>query len=172
MEHTQDVKHVAFHPHSDELLASASYDDTINIYKDDPSDDWYVSSRFKNHKSTVWACEWSPNGHHLVSVSDDKSITAWNDSGVPTAIYENAHCRSVYALVWIDDNIIATGGADGHLCLWKLIYNNNHIEGLELIQKIQKAHDGADINSLAYSHKTKTLASAGDDGCVTVYNYS
>ena len=172
MEHTQDVKQVRFHPHSDELLASASYDDTINIYKDDPSDDWYVSSRFKKHTSTVWACEWSPSGNHLVSVSDDKSIIAWNDSGVPTAIYENAHSRSIYTLVWLDENHIATGGADGTLCLWKVDYNDGAISKFELAHTIDKAHGGADINSLAYTAKTKTLASAGDDSSVNLYSYS
>lgn len=172
MEHTQDVKHVTFHPHSDELLASASYDDTINIYKDDPSDDWYVSSRFKKHSSTVWSCEWSPNGQHLVSVSDDKSIIAWNDSGVPTAIAENAHNRSIYTIAWLDENYIATGGADGRLSLWKLEYDGNVIIKFALVHSIDKAHGGADINSLACTPKTNTLASAGDDGSVNIYNYS
>ncbi|TIB42366.1 hypothetical protein E3P86_00371 [Wallemia ichthyophaga] len=171
MEHTQDVKHVTFHPHSDELLASASYDDTINIYKDDPSDDWYVSSRFKKHSSTVWACEWSPSGHHLVSVSDDLSIIAWNDAGVPTAILNNAHKRSIYTIVWLDENYIATGGADGALSLWKLGYSDGVITKLVLVESIDKAHGGADINSLAYTPKTKTLASAGDDGSVNLYDY-
>lgn len=39
MEHTQDVKTIAWHP-KDEILASASYDATILLYIDDPDDDW------------------------------------------------------------------------------------------------------------------------------------
>ena len=121
MEHSQDVKHVTFHPVSDELLASCSYDDTINIYKDDPSDDWYVSSRFKHHSSTVWCCEWSPSGNQLISISDDKSIIGWNKNGKPTCIKTNAHIRSIYTIVWINENTVATGSADGNIIVWKIV---------------------------------------------------
>jgi len=69
MEHTQDVKYVAWHPteevHSsihlsisylpscDQILASASYDDTIKLYIDDPSDDWFAFATLTDHTSTV-----------------------------------------------------------------------------------------------------------------------
>ena len=73
MEHTQDVKAVAWHPTHD-ILASASYDDTIKLYLDDPSDDWYAFQTLTAHASTVWDVAFSPCGRYLVSASDDMTV--------------------------------------------------------------------------------------------------
>ena len=62
-EHAQDVKMVVWHP-TDDILASASYDDTIKIWKED-DDDWYCSDTLLGHTSTVWACDFSPKGDKL-----------------------------------------------------------------------------------------------------------
>lgn len=44
-----------------QILASASYDDTIKLYTEDPSeDDWFCFSTLTGHESTVWALAWCP----------------------------------------------------------------------------------------------------------------
>jgi WD40 repeat protein len=52
--HVQDVKFVKWHP-SENLLFSASYDDTIKCWKyDEQVDDWMCAYTIGGHESTVW----------------------------------------------------------------------------------------------------------------------
>ncbi|KAL9936283.1 hypothetical protein V8E36_005125 [Tilletia maclaganii] len=83
MSHSQDVKKVRFHPDpAREMLASASYDDSIKFFRDDPSDDWYCARTLSDaHKGTVWDLAFSPCGRFLASCSDDTTIHLWRDVG-------------------------------------------------------------------------------------------
>src|SRR5690606_41162894 len=71
-----------------QLLASASYDDTIKIWRDD-DDDWYCSATLEGHESTVWSIDFDPSGENLVSASADQTLKIWhrykpgNKEGVP-----------------------------------------------------------------------------------------
>ena len=61
-----------------QILASASYDDTIKFYIDDPSDDWFCAATVTGHTSTVWSLAWEPeHGSYLASASDDQTIRIW-----------------------------------------------------------------------------------------------
>lgn len=77
MEHSQDVKCVTWHP-TDELLASASYDDLIKLYAADPYDDeWQCVHTLAGHSATVWSVSFSPCGNYLASAGDDLVIKLW-----------------------------------------------------------------------------------------------
>lgn len=138
MEHSQDVKAVTFHPRED-ILASASYDDTIKLYIDDPSDDWYPFATLKGHTSTVWSISFSPCGKFLASSSDDKTIRIWRRAPSGTGTHDpgdrrpaldwEAHSRPVYSISWgagmaVGDSrgdlgYIASTGGDGRIRVWK-----------------------------------------------------
>jgi WD40 repeat protein len=166
MEHTQDVKALAWHPKEDvsflpisfvsqgrssfvvvvQIVASASYDDTINLYMDDPDDDWFPYITLKGHESTVWSVVFSPCGGYLASASDDLSIKIWMRERVPKShgapggteerwscqqTIANAHERTIYSLSWtsalaaIEDKgneigWIASVGGDGKLNVWRI----------------------------------------------------
>ncbi|NXG18468.1 CIAO1 protein, partial [Grallaria varia] len=112
--HTQDVKHVVWHP-SQELLASASYDDTVRLYREE-EDDWVCCATLEGHESTVWAVAFEKGGERLASVSDDRTLRIWrcynpgNQEGVacsgsdPTwkcvCTLSGYHSRTIYDVSW------------------------------------------------------------------------
>ncbi|XP_075030799.1 putative cytosolic iron-sulfur protein assembly protein CIAO1 isoform X6 [Calonectris borealis] len=57
-----------------QLLASASYDDTVKLYHEE-EDDWVCCATLEGHESTVWSVAFDRSGERLASCSDDK--TGW-----------------------------------------------------------------------------------------------
>jgi len=93
MDHTQDVKSVAWHP-SSELLASASYDDTIRLYAADPYDDeWATVQTLASHSATVWAVAFSPDGEYLASAGDDLVVKLWRRAAQGVELGEAGEAR-------------------------------------------------------------------------------
>mmetsp|Transcript_17425 Transcript_17425/g.35773 ORF Transcript_17425/g.35773 Transcript_17425/m.35773 type:complete len:440 (+) Transcript_17425:72-1391(+) len=78
--HEGDVKTVKFAPShgiwgdGDELLLSASYDDTIKVWAEDDGD-WYCAFSIQGvHTDTIWSLAIAPGGGRLVSASADGSL--------------------------------------------------------------------------------------------------
>jgi cytosolic iron-sulfur protein assembly protein CIAO1 len=78
--HDGDVKAVHFAPShgqwgdGDEILLSASYDETIKVWVEDAGD-WYCAVTIKDvHSDTIWCLAVSPGGGRLLSGSTDGSI--------------------------------------------------------------------------------------------------
>ena len=133
--HTQDVKFVKWHP-SDNLLFSTSYDNTIRCWKyDEAVDDWLCNLSISGHLSTVWQLDFSPDGQHIASCSEDRQIIVWNLEGKQIGKVEEAHDRSIYSISWAKDKIV-TAGADNKICVFKV----NEGMKLELISSIEEAH--------------------------------
>lgn len=119
-----------------QILASASYDDTIKLYIDDPSDDWYPFATLTGHQSTVWSISFSPCGNYLASGSDDKTIRIWKRSSGGDArwasvlVITKAHSRSIYAIAWgvgkgkppEEGGLgwLASTGGDGKVIIWEM----------------------------------------------------
>lgn len=126
-----------------QILASASYDDTIKLYLDDPSDDWFCAATLSGHGSTVWTLAWEPDqGAYLASGSDDHTIRIWRRLPAQgelkfecVAVLEG-HDRSVYSISWTKAppyaankvtegqrslGWIASTGGDGTILVWELV---------------------------------------------------
>ncbi|KAF9050703.1 WD40 repeat-like protein [Hymenopellis radicata] len=175
MEHSQDVKSVVWHP-TEELLASASYDNTIKLYVDDPSDDWYCTSTLSGHTSTVWGLAWSPNGRYLASSSDDKTVKIWQRTGEFTfkeALTLSEHERAVYSVSWGKGKgkSETSTGSDGMLKIWEISEHEGSIQH-RMIASTNDAHDVYDVNTVAWCPRDgyeDLLGTAGDDGVVKVW---
>lgn len=153
MEHSQDVKTVTWHP-KEELLASASYDDTIKLYIDDPGEEWFAYTTLTGHTSSVWSLSFSPCGNYLASASEDKTVRIWR-----RLTPEQAESRGLKVLGRIDG--IRKG--DRWICVRVL-------QGWHT-RSVYSVSWGADTES-PLSHSTTSLgkiATAGADGSICVF---
>lgn len=146
-EHSQDVKCVNWHP-TEELLASGSYDDDIRLWRDD-GDDWVCCSVLKGHDGTVWALDFeSPESldtpARLVSASGDSTVRVWRRTADPASKPKDAN--AVPSIIRPSQDQI-----------W------------EEEATLPSAHQG-DIYTVAWSHHSNRIASAGSDGNVVIYS--
>ena len=61
-EHDADVKYVCWRKDdgNGEVLASASYDDTIRLWREDGEGEWESFATLEGHGGTVWSLDWEP----------------------------------------------------------------------------------------------------------------
>lgn len=67
-----------------QLLASASYDNNICVYKEE-DDDWECCATLKGHTSTVWSLSFDAAGQRLASCSDDCTVKIWKEHSSQSA---------------------------------------------------------------------------------------
>ncbi|KAL9064229.1 MAG: hypothetical protein Q9157_007915, partial [Trypethelium eluteriae] len=169
-EHEGDVKCVVWHP-EEELLASASYDDTVRLYRED-LDDWTCVGILEGHEATVWCVDFEGSdgaglgserdeelseqqrswlkdrkeaGPRLVSCSDDMTTRVWRR--VPKQGQDFKPGKDKMPNIIRSDNV-----------------QENWIEEARL----PKRHDRA-IYTVQWSKRTGRLVSTGSDGKIVVY---
>ncbi|SPO05651.1 related to human TAFII100 and other WD-40 repeat containing proteins [Cephalotrichum gorgonifer] len=163
-EHEGDVKAVAFCPdvpgrnsrrrYSADVLASASYDDTVRIWREDGEGEWVCVAVLTGHEGTVWGIAWEGVEREdgafprLSTFSADGTIRVWK-------LKEEDE----------DDNGAPAGGSFGAIptSIRKSLREEWICEAV-----LPKVHT-RDIYSVAWSAKSGLLASTGSDGTIVVY---
>jgi len=136
-----------------QILASASYDDNIILYVDDPSDDWFAFTTLTGHTSTVWSLAFSPCGSLLASASDDRTIRIWQRYPRPPVVGANQ-------LVRVGGGSIAAGGE------WKacLVIPNAHGRSIYSISWC-----GTPPGQILAESDRGWIASTGGDGHIRIW---
>lgn len=184
-EHSQDVKHVVWHP-AFNILASSSYDDTLRLWRD-YDDDWECSAVLNGHEGTVWSSdfekladgEYTEENVRLCSGSDDSTVRVWKYTGededgmqewVCQTVLPKIHTRQVYSVVWGENGLIASTGSDGLLVVYKEVNDGEW----EIIAKHELSHGIYEVNNVKWIKVDglDMLCTAGDDGCVNIWNWN
>jgi cytosolic iron-sulfur protein assembly protein CIAO1 len=91
-EHDADVKAVAWCPdvpnrtgrgqYSADVLASASYDNTLRVWREDGDGEWVCVAVLEGHQGTIWGLQWEPASRpagfpRILSFSADKTARIW-----------------------------------------------------------------------------------------------
>lgn len=162
-EHEGDVKAVAWCPdtnrsgrgrYSSDVLASASYDDTVRIWREDGEGEWVCVAVLEGHKGTVWGVQWEPNPKterfpRLMSWSADKTIRIWT-------LKEEDEAEDAPRHSW--------GGLGGIPNTMR----RSQKEEWSCTAILPTAHT-RDIYSATWSAETGLVASVGSDGVLAMY---
>lgn len=97
-------------------LAAASADTTVRLY--DTATGEQLSER-SDHADWVQAVAFSPDGARLASASRDKTAKVVDLSSGKLRTTFSAHGEPVTTVCWLDDELVATGGANGTVRFWK-----------------------------------------------------
>eukprot|EP00298_Acanthocystis_sp_HF-20_P006265 c16176_g1_i1.p1 GENE.c16176_g1_i1~~c16176_g1_i1.p1 ORF type:complete len:351 (-),score=165.93 c16176_g1_i1:29-1048(-) len=182
--HSQDVKHVVWHPHT-QILASSSYDDTIKFWAESEGE-WFCEETLTNHSSTVWALSFDSQGERLVSCSDDGNIIIWknfvNEATKKKKWHfvcslQGSHTRPIYSIHWSGlSDLIVSGGGDNAISIFSrsesTVKMTDQDEDYDCIIKISDAHK-SDVNCVKWNPvRVGVLASACEDGTIRIWKFS
>lgn len=174
-----------------EILASASYDNSIKIFREDPSDnDWTCFATLASHDSTVWSVSFDGSGSRLASVSDDKTLKIWreykpgNEQGVPTVDGDSAwkltatltgyHTRTIYDVDWCKKTgaLVTACGDDAIRVFTETPGSDPHAPNFELATCAERAHS-QDVNAVVWNPVDPgLLVSCSDESFVKLWRYS
>ncbi|KAH6604103.1 cytosolic iron-sulfur protein assembly protein 1 [Trichoderma cornu-damae] len=170
-EHEGDVKAVAWCPdvpgrdgvgqryYSDDVFASASYDNTARIWREDSDREWVCVAVLEGHGGTVWGVEWEPRPRgdrfpRLLTFSADGTIRVWTleqggDSNGGTEMDSSAtpHDR--------------LGGIPSTM-------RRSFREEWSCTAVLPRVHS-KDVYSATWSAESGLVASTGSDGTVALY---
>ncbi len=124
-------------------------------------------TRYGGHVDKIRSVAWSPNGMHIASASEDKTVHVWEAmTGSPILTYRN-HTDFVNSVAWSPDGAhIVSGSSDKTVQVW------NATTGANILTYAGHAGwlGGGSVNAVAWSPDGIHIASASNDKTVQVWN--
>lgn len=195
-EHTAPVWQVSWaHPKFGSLLASASYDKQVIVWREVRQGDWQQLYRDASHTGSVNGIAWSPweFGLNLASGSSDGSVGIISNKGGDRWIRKqipNAHLYGVNAVSWcpatspatlasgpavqqaagLGAQRLASGGCDNLVKIWKLDEVSD-----EWVEQHRFPNSHSDwVRDVAWRPNvgipSNTIASCSEDRTVAIWN--
>ena len=189
--HTQDVKFVQWHPRYENVLFSASYDDTVKVWScDEDDDEFYCVHTLTGHSSTVWALAvldtspmdddpsvpYSEPASQVLTCGSDLCLKLWEQDipaggnsrtrgeWRPSSTLEKLHKFPLYSVSWNADASVQCDNvlAGGGIATGSLIATGGGDNAINIVQVVQ---DDAGVNML---QRVQTVPEAheGDINCV------
>jgi WD40 repeat protein len=173
-EHEGDVKQLAWCPdvpnrkgrkdtYGSDVLASASYDDTVRVWREDADAEWVCVSVLEGHGGTVWGVEWEGRERsdgkfpRLLTYSADGTLKIWTLDGQDDEEEEGAPATAAAAAR--ERNPL--GGIPNTM-------RRSLKEDWRCTATLPKVHD-SDVYSATWSRTTGLVASTGSDGKLALY---
>lgn len=153
--HDHEVWDVAFSPDG-QILASASYDNTVKLWNRDGQ----LLRTLSGHTDGLRTVDFSPNGQILVTASFDRTIRLWRLDGTEIKSFTGHEAPILSVTFSPDGQMIASASKDNTVKLWRL-------DGTLL--KTLTGHTG-EVNCVTFSPDGQILASASDDKTVKLWN--
>lgn len=166
-EHEGDVKALAWCPdvpgrsrkgtYGTDVLASASYDDTVRVWREDGDAEWVCVSVLEGHDGTVWGVVWEGKPRkgdkfpRLLTFSADKTIRVWtlNQEGEEDEEDTSGQPRN------------ALGGIPNTM-------RRSLREEWVCTATLPQVHS-SDVYAATWSSETGLVASTGSDGMLALY---
>jgi serine/threonine protein kinase len=146
---------VAFDPKS-ETLAMAVEDGSVRLW------DWpkkAIQETMDAHRGPVWASRFSDDGELLATAGDDGLLKIWSRTKQePLRVFE--HPGAGRGLTIGSDNKIYAGDRKGGLQVWSL----------DSSEPLLTAQQPGAVNAVAISPDNKTVATAGSDKTIHLWN--
>jgi WD40 repeat protein/serine/threonine protein kinase len=133
----------------------------------------------RGHEATVSGVAFSLDGQTLASVSWDHLLCIWNPAGGPPRLKIKAHNGRILAVAFSPDGkTLATAGDDKIIKLWSVEIAPTAVGivggfawPVPLVREraVLAGHTDS-VRCLAFSPDGKTLATAGEDGTIKIWN--
>ncbi|KAF3348041.1 hypothetical protein VD0002_g5865 [Verticillium dahliae] len=174
-EHEGDMKALAWCPdvpnrntrsgvYSSDVLASASYDNTVRIWREDGDGEWVCVAVLEGHEGTVWGVQWESRPRtdgafpRLLTYSADKTIRVW------TLRQEEDDVATTNESTTAPSDGTFRGGLGGIPNTMRQSLR----EDWYCSEVLPTAHT-RDIYSATWSASTGLIASTGSDGVIAVF---
>ncbi|NJM74180.1 MAG: hypothetical protein HC862_31165 [Scytonema sp. RU_4_4] len=163
-EHTDIVQSVSFSPNG-QMLATASYDNTVKLWRRDGS----LITTLKGHTQPVMSVSFSPVrvaspqgfGQTIASGSQDGTVKLWDSKGKIIRSF-NTHSKEVRSVRFSrDGKTIATGNADNTAKLWR-------IDDGQLLHTL-KGHSGW-VRQVIFRPDDKQIATVSNDKTIKLWS--